>query len=67
MSSEWLSFDLWSVKRFILIDLIVRLTFFLSVSLSIVVVPSLFLLLHKTLTDTKIVLDASVIGLNRET
>ena len=67
MSSEWLSFDLWSVKRFILIDLIVGLTFFLSVSLSIVVIPSLFLLLHEALADTEIVLDTSVISLYRET
>ena len=67
VGSEWLGFDLWSVIRFILIGLIVGLALFFSVSLSIVMIPSLFLLLHLTLMDTQIVLNACVIGLNRET
>ena len=67
VSSEWLGFDLWSVKRLVLVGRIVGLTFLLSVSLSIVVIPSLFLLLHEALADTEIVLDTSVIGLYRET
>ena len=67
VGSEWLGFDLWSVIRSILIGLVVSVALLFSISLSIVMIPSLFLLLHLTLMDTQIVLNACVISLNRET